>query len=65
MIENCGMPASAIVGTSGSSVLLFGSVVTSARSLPSRMCVIDVPEEQNMNCTRPATRSVIACGSPL
>src|SRR5262245_908436 len=65
VIENCGMPASAIVGTSGSRLLLLGSVVTTARSLPSRICGIDVPEEQNINCTRPATRSVTAWGSPL
>ena len=65
VIENCGMPASAMVGTSGSRWLRLPSVVTSGRSLPSRICGTEVPEEQNMSCTRPATRSVTACGSPL
>ena len=59
------MPASAIVGASGSSGLRLASVVTSARRRPSRICVRDVLEEQNMSCTRPASMSVIACGSPL
>jgi hypothetical protein len=54
-----------MVGTSGSRGLLLPSVVTSARSFPSRTCGTEVLEEQNIICTRPATRSVKACGSPL
>jgi hypothetical protein len=65
VIENCGMPASAIEGTSGSKALRFGSVVTTACRRPSRTCGTEVLDEANMSCTRPATRSVMACGSPL
>ena len=54
-----------MVGTSGSMWLRLPRVVTSGFRRPSRICAIEVPDEQNMSCTRPATRSVTACGSPL
>src|SRR2546422_892285 len=65
VIENSGMPASAIVGTSGSSGLRLESVVANARSLPSFTCASPVVGVASIICTRPATRSVMPAGSPL
>jgi hypothetical protein len=64
-IGNFDMPASVIDGTSGSSGLRLSSVVTSARSLPSRMWGATVEYELIIMCTCPLRRSVTAGGSVL
>ncbi len=64
-IGNFGKPASTIEGTSGSSGLRSGSVVTSGRSLPSRSCGATVAYELIIIWTVPESRSVIASGSLL
>ena len=60
-----GMPASIMVGNSGTSAERFAVVTASARSLPLRMCCSDVLVVANMNCNWPDNKSMVAGAPPL
>ncbi len=60
-----GMPASAMVGTSGIRLLRSGSSTTSGRNLPSFSSAGITAGEAHIMCTRPPSMSCTACDSPL
>ena len=59
------MPASTVVGTSGSKPLRAGSRMASGRSLPSLMCARVEAGVAKVKCTRPASTSRMVGASPL
>ena len=59
------MPASIMVGTSGSDSVRVRPVTASALSLPPRICGSAEGSTLNMNCAWPPITSVCACAPPL
>ena len=55
-------PASSMVGSSGNSALRLMRVTPSARNAPAWTCGMPVVKSTNIIDTRPASRSVRACG---
>src|SRR5262249_13794085 len=64
-VSKSGMPASAMVGVSGKAEGRFAVAEASSLSLPAATCDPMVDAGENIMVTRPAIRSVTACGLPV
>src|SRR5262249_31807410 len=64
LVSESGTPASAMVGRAGAVLGRLLAAEASALSLPALTCGITAEAGENITETRPASRSVTACGLP-